>query len=84
MTLPLARELGNVAIRVCTVAPGVFETPMLMSLPPKVQQFLSNLTAYPNRLGHPEEFAELVQHIILNKYLNGETIRLDGGLRMPA
>jgi NAD(P)-dependent dehydrogenase (short-subunit alcohol dehydrogenase family) len=84
MTLPLARELGNESIRVCTIAPGVFETPMLSSLPDKVQKFLSSLTAYPHRLGQPEEFGELVQHIILNKYMNGETIRLDGGLRMPA
>lgn len=84
MTLPLARELGNSGIRVNTIAPGVFETPLLTSLPPKVQKFLSNLTAYPNRLGYPEEFAELVQHIILNKYLNAETIRMDAGLRMPA
>jgi len=83
MTLPLAREFSRESIRVCTIAPGVFETPMLTSLPQKVQQFLSNLTAYPNRLGHGEEFAELAQHIILNKYLNGETIRLDAGLRMP-
>lgn len=81
MTLPLARELAKESVRVCTIAPGVFETPMLASLPPKVQQFLSGLTAYPNRLGKSEEFGELTQHIILNSYLNGETIRLDAGLR---
>lgn len=81
MTLPLARELATESIRVCTIAPGVFETPLLSSLPPKVQLFLAGLTAYPHRLGSPQEFAELVQHIILNKYLNAETIRLDAGLR---
>ncbi|KAI6216184.1 Oxidoreductase, short chain dehydrogenase/reductase family protein [Aphelenchoides fujianensis] len=84
MTLPLARELANEGIRVCTIAPGVFETPMLTALPPKVRKFLSTLTAYPNRLGTPEEFGELFQHLVLNKYINGETIRLDAGLRMPA
>ncbi|KAI6181316.1 Oxidoreductase, short chain dehydrogenase/reductase family protein [Aphelenchoides besseyi] len=84
MTLPLARELAHESIRVCTIAPGVFETPLLMGLPPKVQKFLSSLTAFPNRLGYPAEFAALVQHIIENKYINGETIRLDAGLRMPA
>lgn len=84
MTLPLSRELGSLNIRCCTIAPGVFGTPLLSKLPPKVQKYLSGLVPFPNRLGHTEEFARLAEHIIQNDYLNGTTIRLDGSLRMPA
>lgn len=84
MTLPLARDLGTHGIRVCTIAPGLFDTPLLRHLPDKVIAFLSKQHVFPQRLGKGSEFADLVQAIILNKMLNGEVIRLDGGLRMMA
>ncbi|KAK8741378.1 hypothetical protein OTU49_002188 [Cherax quadricarinatus] len=82
MTLPIARDLSILGIRVCTIAPGLFNTPLMMSLPEKVQHFLGKMTPFPGRLGHPDEFAMLVQTIINNPMMNGETIRLDGALRM--
>ena len=82
MTLPLARDLSVQGIRVNTIAPGLFDTPLLASLPDKVRAFLAKTVPNPSRLGDPDEFAHLVQHIILNKMMNGETIRLDGAIRM--
>ncbi|XPP27168.1 MAG: SDR family NAD(P)-dependent oxidoreductase [Leucobacter sp.] len=82
MTLPIARELARHAIRVCTIAPGVMETPMLRELPQQAQDSLGQQVPYPQRLGRPEEYAELVAGIVANGYLNGETIRLDGAIRM--
>lgn len=82
MTLPLARDLASQGIRVCTIAPGLFYTPLLENLPEKVVNFLSKSIPFPHRLGNPEEFAHLVQCIIENSMLNGEVIRLDGALRM--
>ena len=84
MTLPLARECGEYGIRVMTIAPGIFETPMMAGFPEKVREALGKMPVFPQRLGRPEEYAELVQHIIENPMLNGEVIRLDGGLRMAA
>jgi NAD(P)-dependent dehydrogenase (short-subunit alcohol dehydrogenase family) len=83
LTLPAARELAPVGIRVCAIAPGLFETPMMQSLPADVQAGLAAAVPFPARLGHAEEFAQLVLAIIANPMLNGETIRLDGALRMP-
>ncbi|XP_017781231.1 PREDICTED: 3-hydroxyacyl-CoA dehydrogenase type-2 [Nicrophorus vespilloides] len=82
LTLPMARDLSTQGIRVCTIAPGLFETPLLSSLPDKVRTFLAKSVPFPQRLGNPIEFAQLVQSIIENPMLNGETIRLDGALRM--
>ncbi len=82
LTLPAARELAQFGIRVCTIAPGLFETPMLTSMPQEVQDSLGASVPYPPRLGRPDEFAQLVLAIIANPMLNGETIRLDGALRM--
>jgi NAD(P)-dependent dehydrogenase (short-subunit alcohol dehydrogenase family) len=82
LTLPAARELARHGIRVVTIAPGIFETPMLMGLPADVQQSLGASVPFPRRLGRPAEYASLVRHIIENPMLNGETIRLDGALRM--
>jgi 3-hydroxyacyl-CoA dehydrogenase/3-hydroxy-2-methylbutyryl-CoA dehydrogenase len=82
MTLPLARDLAPLGIRVCTVAPGLFKTPMLAGLPEKVQNELAATVPFPKRLGDPDEFAQLVQAIIENRMLNGEVIRLDGAIRM--
>ena len=82
MTLPLARELAREAIRVMTIAPGIMETPMLKGLPQNVQDALGQMVPFPPRLAKPEEFAHLVGHICENSYLNGETIRLDGAIRM--
>jgi NAD(P)-dependent dehydrogenase (short-subunit alcohol dehydrogenase family) len=82
MTLPIARELARHGIRVAAIAPGIFGTPMMAGMPPEVQDSLGKSVPYPSRLGRPEEFAALVQHIIENDYLNGEVIRLDGALRM--
>lgn len=84
MTLPIARELARHGIRVATIAPGIFGTPMMAGMPPEVQESLGKSVPYPSRLGRPQEFAALVQHIIENDYLNGEVIRLDGALRMAA
>ena len=83
MTLPAARELARHGIRVVTIAPGIFETPMLMGLPEDVQRSLGKSVPFPSRLGRPSEFADLVEAILNNPMLNGETIRLDGALRMP-
>lgn len=82
MMLPLARELTRHGIRVMTIAPGVFATPMMESLPEKARTQLEGAVPYPKRLGAPNEFAKLVSHIIDNAYLNGEVIRLDGAIRM--
>ncbi|WP_173911229.1 SDR family NAD(P)-dependent oxidoreductase [Acinetobacter sp. Marseille-Q1618] len=82
MTLPLARELAQHAIRVMTIAPGIMETPMLKALPQNVQDALGQMVPFPPRLAKPEEFASLVGQICENGYLNGETIRLDGAIRM--
>lgn len=82
MTLPMARELSRFGIRVMTVAPGIFWTPMVDGMPESVQQSLSASIPFPSRLGRPEEFADLVGYILGNRYLNGETIRLDGATRL--
>lgn len=82
MTLPMARELARFGIRVMTIAPGVFWTPMVDGMPESVQQSLAASIPFPSRLGKPEDFASLVGHIIGNPYLNGETIRLDGATRL--
>lgn len=83
LTLPMARDLAPLGIRVNTIAPGVMGTPMLLAMPEKVQDALVANVQFPKRLGLPEEFAKLVKHMMDNAYLNGETIRLDGALRMP-
>ncbi|WP_435103651.1 SDR family NAD(P)-dependent oxidoreductase [Arhodomonas sp. AD133] len=82
MTLPLARDLAGRGIRVMTIAPGIFETPMMASLPDKVRASLGEQTPFPPRLGRPDEYAALVRHICENVMLNGEVIRLDGAIRM--
>ena len=82
MTLPMARELARFGIRVNTVAPGVFWTPMVDGMPDEVQQSLAASIPFPSRLGQPKEFADLVAYILTNTYLNGETIRLDGAVRL--
>ena len=84
MTLPMARELSRFGIRVMTIAPGVFWTPMVDSMPPEVQTSLAATIPFPSRLGKPEDFAALVGTILTNTYLNGETIRLDGATRLTA
>ena len=84
LTLPAARELAPLGIRVCAIAPGIFGTPMLLGLPQEVQDSLGAAVPFPARLGRPEEYADLVLAIVLNPMLNGETIRLDGALRMQA
>ena len=84
LTLPVARELARVGIRVVTIAPGIFETPMMSAMPQDVQETLAKGVPFPSRLGRPEEFAALVRHIVENLMLNGEVIRLDGALRMAA
>ena len=82
MTLPMARDLAGLGIRVMTIAPGVFKTPMVASLPQEAQDSLGRQVPFPPRLGRPDEFAALVAHICENSMLNGETIRLDGAIRM--
>jgi NAD(P)-dependent dehydrogenase (short-subunit alcohol dehydrogenase family) len=82
MTLPVARELARFGIRVNTIAPGIMETPMLMGLPQEAQDSLGTQVPFPSRLGRPDEYAALVQHLAENDYINGETIRLDGAIRM--
>jgi NAD(P)-dependent dehydrogenase (short-subunit alcohol dehydrogenase family) len=82
MTLPIARELARAGVRVMTIAPGVFHTPMVDGLPPDVLKSLGEGVPFPRRLGMPEEYAALALHIIGNRFLNGEVIRLDGALRM--
>ena len=83
MTLPLARDLSKLCIRVMTIAPGIFDTPLLSKLPADVKQVLGASVPHPSRLGDPAEFAALAKHIIENSMLNGEVIRIDGALRMP-
>jgi NAD(P)-dependent dehydrogenase (short-subunit alcohol dehydrogenase family) len=83
MTLPIARDLASLGIRVVTIAPGTFDTPMLAMLPDEQRQALAAQIPFPPRLGRPSEFAALARHIVENPMLNGETIRLDGALRMP-
>jgi NAD(P)-dependent dehydrogenase (short-subunit alcohol dehydrogenase family) len=82
MTLPMARDLAQHGIRVCTIAPGLFATPLMKTLPEAVQASLAASIPFPQRLGKPEEFAQLAAHIVTNTHLNGEVIRLDGALRM--
>ncbi len=82
MTLPLARELARSGIRVVTIAPGIFHTPMLGTLPEAAMQSLAEQVPFPHRLGQPREYASLVRHIIENNMINGETIRIDGAIRM--
>ncbi len=84
LTLPIARELARSGIRVVTIAPGIFETPMMAGFPQEVREALGKSVPFPPRLGRPAEFAALVKHIFENVMLNGETIRLDGALRMAA
>lgn len=82
LTLPVARELARSGIRVLTIAPGIMETPMLLGMPPEVQESLGKMVPFPSRMGKPAEYASLVKHIVENAYLNGEVIRLDGAIRM--
>jgi NAD(P)-dependent dehydrogenase (short-subunit alcohol dehydrogenase family) len=84
MTLPIAREFAEYGLRIVTIAPGLFETPLLMALPEKVKDALGKMVPFPNRLGKPAEFALLARQIAENPMLNGETIRLDGAIRMAA
>jgi NAD(P)-dependent dehydrogenase (short-subunit alcohol dehydrogenase family) len=83
MTLPLARDLATTNIRVCTIAPGIFDTPLMNAAPDNVKAALAAGVPNPSRFGRPEEYAALALHIVENPYLNGEVIRLDGALRMP-
>jgi NAD(P)-dependent dehydrogenase (short-subunit alcohol dehydrogenase family) len=83
MTLPAARDLASAGIRVCTIAPGLFDTPLLAGLPEEARAALGAQVPHPARLGHPDEYAALAAHIVANPMLNGEVIRLDGALRMP-
>jgi NAD(P)-dependent dehydrogenase (short-subunit alcohol dehydrogenase family) len=83
MTLPIARDLAAVGIRVNTIAPGIMDTPLLGTLPEEHRQALGAGVLFPKRLGQPAEYAELAVELLTNGYLNGEVIRLDGGLRMP-
>ena len=82
MTLPIARDLSRNGIRVCTIAPGIFETPMLMGMPDEVRESLGKMVPFPSRLGRAPEYAQLARQIVENEMLNGETIRLDGAIRM--
>lgn len=84
MTLPLARELSRHGVRVMAIAPGIMETPMLLGMPQEVQASLGDMVPFPSRLGRASEYAALVEHIIRNRYLNGEVIRLDAAIRMAA
>lgn len=84
MTLPIARECADYGIRVMTIAPGLFDTPLLQGLPEAAREALGKMVPFPRRLGQPAEFASLVRHIIENRMLNGEVIRLDGAIRMAA
>ena len=83
LTLPAARDLARIGVRVCTIAPGLFDTPLLAGLPEEARRALGAQVPHPQRLGRPEEYARLACHIAENQMLNGETIRLDGALRMP-
>jgi NAD(P)-dependent dehydrogenase (short-subunit alcohol dehydrogenase family) len=82
MTLPIARELARIGIRVMTIAPGIFDTPMLAAMPEAIRESLGQQVPFPSRLGRPSEYAALVRHIFENEMLNGEVIRLDGAIRM--
>ena len=82
MTLPVARDLASVGIRVVAIAPGIFDTPMMAGLPEAARESLGKQVPFPSRLGRPEEYAALVRHIVENRMLNGEVIRLDGAIRM--
>ena len=82
MTLPLAREFSRIGVRVVAIAPGIFDTPLMAGLPEPARESLAQQVPFPPRLGRPAEFAALVRHVIENEMLNGEVIRLDGGLRM--
>jgi NAD(P)-dependent dehydrogenase (short-subunit alcohol dehydrogenase family) len=82
MTLPIARDLARSGIRIVTIAPGLFETPMLLGMPAEVQESLGKQVPFPSRLGKPAEYAQLVEAIVANPMLNGETIRLDGAIRL--
>jgi NAD(P)-dependent dehydrogenase (short-subunit alcohol dehydrogenase family) len=84
MTLPIARELARFGIRVMTIAPGTFDTPMMASMSEQVRQSLAEQVPFPPRLGRPDEYAALAQHIVENRMLNGDLIRLDGAIRMGA
>jgi 3-hydroxyacyl-CoA dehydrogenase / 3-hydroxy-2-methylbutyryl-CoA dehydrogenase len=83
MTLPAARDLAPLGVRVCAIAPGTFDTPLLGALPQQSREELRRVVPFPARFGRPDEFAALVAHIVENEMLNGEVIRLDGALRMP-
>ena len=83
LALPVARELAPMGVRVVAVAPGLFDTPMMAGLPEAARDSLSASVPFPSRLGRPEEYADLIEHIVTNSMLNGEVIRLDGALRMP-
>ncbi|MGB0867856.1 MAG: SDR family oxidoreductase, partial [Granulosicoccaceae bacterium] len=82
MTLPIARDLSSSAVRICAIAPGIFMTPMMAGMPDHVQQSLAESVPYPQRLGDPTEFAKLAAHIVDSQYMNGETIRIDGAIRL--
>jgi NAD(P)-dependent dehydrogenase (short-subunit alcohol dehydrogenase family) len=82
MTLPMAREFARIGVRVMTVAPGIFHTPMIDGVPPEVYQSLCNAVPYPSRLGKAEEFADMVGFIVTNRYMNGSTVRIDGAVRL--
>ena len=82
LTLPMARDLAKLGIRVVTIAPGIFGTPMVFGMPQEVQDSLAASIPFPSRLGRPEDYSKLVNSIITNEMLNGETIRLDGAIRM--
>jgi len=83
MTLPIARECADYGIRVVTIAPGLFDTPLMSGMPPEVKEVMAGNVPFPRRLGKPEEFARMAMHIMENPMLNGSCIRLDGALRMP-
>lgn len=82
MTLPLARDLASIGVRVNTIAPGIFNTPLMNAAPDAVKLPLIEMTQFPKRLGHPDEYGQLATHIVENSFLNGETIRIDGAIRM--
>jgi NAD(P)-dependent dehydrogenase (short-subunit alcohol dehydrogenase family) len=84
MTLPIARECSEYGIRVCTICPGIFDTPMMAAMPENVREALGKMVPFPQRMGYPKEYALLARHIMENAYLNGEVIRLDGAIRMAA
>ena len=84
MTLPIARDLSPLGVRICTIAPGIFDTPLMMAAPDDLRASLAQQIPFPKRFGKPDEFSMLVQQIIENPMMNGETIRLDGAIRMGA